>query len=108
MSWDAKKCGNKKRFYYYRSTHECGRSIKIYLGRGAAAEEAARQDAEARRQREQRKQEWLLTWAKIKQTKQPSDEFCRTLNLVVKVVLIASGFHQHERGEWRRRSTRHG
>jgi hypothetical protein len=105
MSWDKKRSGGTHRLYYYRSRREGQRSVKIYVGPGVVGEEAAKRAAEARRQREQRKQEWSRTWVKIEQSRQPLDEFCRTIGMVVKAVLIVSGFYLHARSEWRRRGT---
>jgi hypothetical protein len=107
MSWDKKPSGSTPRFYYYRSRREGLRAVKTYVGPGVVGEEAAKRDAEARRRREQRKREWSATWATIEQSRQPLNDFCRSMALIVKAVLIASGYYQHARSQWRRRGTTH-
>ena len=49
MAWEVRD----GRRYYYRGTRREGRTVKQYIGRGPAAELAARLDARARREREQ-------------------------------------------------------
>ena len=94
---------NGRGTYYTRSRRRDGRIIREYLGSGKAARLAAREDAAQRQKRAAavaaRRQEELeadLLDAQIA-------EACRRIDIVVRAALIAAGFYQHNRGEWRKR-----
>jgi len=106
MSWDAKKSGRGKRFYYYRSEKRGPKWAKKYVGAGVVGAMAARRDAEARSRRQEHHRDWDRNWANIEACGQPLDEFCRLLKLMVKSVLVACGYYLHARSEWRRRGNR--
>jgi len=88
--------------YYYRARRKNGRIIKEYIGRGEAAERAAAVDAAARARRAansaRRRAERLPLLAMIDATR-TFEDYCRTMT---EATLLASGFHRHHRGQWRR------
>jgi hypothetical protein len=99
MGWDRGR-------YYSRSRKESGRVVREYVGSGRVAELAAQLDALDREQRgweaaaERRaKTELEETESQVKALADMTDE-------VARAALLAAGFHQHKRGEWRRRRGR--
>ena len=100
MSWESRKGRGS---YYTRSKRSGGRVVREYIGTGklaqavALTDELERQDrkALADAQREERARLDALD-TKVLQL----DEFA---DLLARAVLINAGYHQHDRGEWRKR-----
>jgi hypothetical protein len=93
---------NEKR-YYYRSQRVEGRVVCRYAGTGPVAELTARIDALCQAQRrlegEKAREEsvrWELADAPLRQLERCTD-------LLVRAALVLAGYHQHHRGEWRKR-----
>ena len=105
MSWERRRNG---RLYYYRARSVGGKIIKEYLGRGPKAEQAAREDAEKRAQREahqQHQQQRRREYEAMQLALAALGTECQNL---VRASLLNAGYHQHDRGEWRkRRANRH-
>jgi len=104
MGWDTKKNGSR---YYYRTERRPGQlhPIKIYLGKGAEAEEAARK-IEARRQKRLAVRTAILEeQMRVAAGEQKLLELGELVTLLVKAALVGAGYYNHK-GEWRRR--RHG
>lgn len=96
MGWKTRRNGNR---YFYRSRRVDGRVVTEYVGSGAAAEQVAaemtkRQERGAadRAEREQ-----------LHAVMRDLTEAKRLANVAVASVLEAAGYHQHHRGEWRKR-----
>src|SRR5262245_36938658 len=96
MGWDRGR-------YYTRSKKVNGRVVREYIGTGGVAELVARRDA---LKRERRQREAL----KLRQEKAELDALATDLkaltdltDLAARAALQAAGFHQHKRGEWRKR-----
>ena len=99
MGWD-------KRGYYYRAQKVNGRVVREYVGSGRLAELAAELDQIERQQR-------MLEHADMKIERDNLDAIDATLeelnnvaNLLARAALLAAGFHQHKRGEWRKQRVR--
>src|SRR5262245_23851279 len=94
MSWEQR--GSQR--YYYRVRYHQGQLTKTYYGTGPAAQRAAQEDAH---QRALRKQERVA-----KQDLLDLETQLQTLTTIVRTFVAASllgqGFHQHQRGDWRR------
>jgi hypothetical protein len=100
MPWEQRG----KHRYFYQTRRRNGRQQRYYLGRGPEAELAAaaielrraqrEADRAAARAREERWQEAELALA----------EMSIISDLLVRAALYAAGYHQHARGDWRRRS----
>jgi hypothetical protein len=91
------------RRYYYRSKRIAGKVRRQYVGCGEEAELAAALDElrRARRRAERverlrRLEHWQAAW-------QPLEMLIRQTDLLVEAALVASGFHRHHLGEWRKR-----
>ena len=91
------------RRYFYRSVRVGGRVTRQYLGSGPEAEEAAaaieRRRADRAAQAELLRQEEETHAAAIA----PLEELCDATDGLVRAALTNQGYHQHDRGEWRRR-----
>lgn len=96
------------RRYAYQSTWVDGRAKKTYIGTGAKAAEAARQEASDRAQESRDQQAWLMGWAKVEAASRPLDALCTQARLLLHAVMVVSGCYLHKGHEWRRRSKEHG
>ncbi len=101
MSWESRP-GTTRR-YYTRSRKVNGQIIREYVGTGAQAEHAAAGDHAQRqrrrtthRQRQAEAQAWNVL---VDQ----SAAVARVCGEVFIATLVTAGYHQHARGEWRRR-----
>lgn len=100
MGWD------KDGRYYTRSRRENGRVIREYVGGGLVGQYASQLDAIERDTR--------LTQRECERTRREESEVRdqelehleELADLVVRAVLASAGFHQHHRGEWRKRRGR--
>jgi hypothetical protein len=100
MGWDS---GGR---YYTRSRKVNGRVVREYVGGGRIGQLAADLDARNRKRRQ-------LEAAESRRAKVELDyreSQVKTLNDLVdrlaRAALLAAGFHQHKRGDWRRRRGR--
>ncbi|HEU5349525.1 MAG TPA: hypothetical protein VFU63_13020 [Ktedonobacterales bacterium] len=109
MGWERRKGGSGQ--YYTRSRRVRGQVRREYIGGGAVAHLAAEADALARAARaaqrelsaERRRQEQArreATYAAILGPAETLDLICR---VAMRQELDAAGYHQHDRGEWRKR-----
>ncbi len=97
MAWD------KTGLYYSRSRKVNGRVVREYVGSGRVAELAAQLDAIAREKREARRAEARARRAEVDALDAPLDALNDLAELVASAALVAAGFRQHKRGEWRKR-----
>jgi hypothetical protein len=95
MAWE--------RGYYYRVRKEGGRVVREYVGRGRPAELAARLDALARQERERGRAALRAAKAELDALDAPLNDLNDLAELLARAALLAAGFHQHKRGEWRKR-----
>ena len=99
MPWEQRG----KRRYYYRAVRIAGRPRRTYVGTGIVAEMAAAADQQRRLQRQRQREEWEAAVAEINQTTGPIAELNEDLELLTRAAFLTAGFHQHVRGQWRRR-----
>jgi len=93
--------------YYSRSLWKNGQVVRQYVGCGRKADEAARIDAQTRAEMkrlrriaadiEQEERD------RIKAIEEPLRELEGVCNLLMRTALVGAGFHQHNRGPWRKR-----
>ena len=103
MAWESR--GGVGR-YYTRSVRVGGRVERQYIGSGPVAEFVASEDERRRREREARRAAWRAerdAWDAIEAEAAAS---CRALGTLIGANLVLQGFHQHNRGKWRRRRDR--
>lgn len=89
--------------YYYRCRRVGGRRTWDYLGKGPEARLAAALVAERQRRGQLERQLRLEAQQSWAAASQPLLELISLTELLVRATLLASGYHQHCRGEWRRR-----
>jgi hypothetical protein len=99
MAWEQRR-GN---WYYYRPQWIQGRVVKTYLGRGPKAEAAASEDAERRAERAALRN--ATEDARLRE--EPAGALLAELDgqvtIMLRAALAAAGFHQHARGQWRKK-----
>jgi hypothetical protein len=98
--WERRERGG---LYYTRSKKVKGEVVREYVGGGALGEIAARMDALERRQREEQAASWKEERERMEALEAPVEELCEAAEVLAKAALVAAGYHQHKRGEWRKR-----
>jgi hypothetical protein len=99
MPWEVR--GSKR--YLYRPQRVRGRPRRIYLGCGRVGEQAAAADAQRRLERETAARELAAEEARLREAEAPLAQLCTEVHILGRACLVAEGFHQHARGQWRRR-----
>ena len=94
------------RRYYYVNKWQNGRSVRTYVGSGLVAEAAATAADRRRVEREIQARAWREEQARRDAALGPLLELIRVSDLVLEGVLLASGYHQHDRGTWRKKRVR--
>lgn len=98
--WERRERGG---LYYTRSRKEDGRVVREYVGGGILGELAAQMDALERERREEQAARWKEEQEELDALEAPVEELSEASDLLVRAALLASGYHQHNRGEWRKR-----
>jgi hypothetical protein len=98
MAWERRGRGRR---YYTRSTRHAGKVVREYVGRGAAGELAAAEDALRRAQRQAERAAWLEGLARLDGPAGLA-EFNRACELLTSAALLADDCYRHY-GTWRRR-----
>jgi hypothetical protein len=92
-----------ERGYYYRASKVNGRVVCQYVGRGPAAELAARLDAQERDRRQQEALALRREKSDLDALDADLEALTETADLLASAALLAAGFHRSKRGQWRRR-----
>jgi len=100
MAWESRQRGG---LYYTRSRKENGRVIREYVGGGPLGQLAALEDEHERRQREEQAAYWKEEQEDLDALEAPVEELTEASDLLIRAALLASGYRQHNRGEWRLR-----
>jgi hypothetical protein len=96
MGWD-------KGRYYTRSRKVGGRVVREYVGTGRLAELAAQLDDLEREKQQAERAARQAVRAALDALDAELKVLCQTADLLARAALVATGFHQHKRGEWRKR-----
>src|SRR5271166_6652548 len=99
MGWNTE---NGRR-YYTRSRCVNGRVVREYLGGGVIGELAAQLDAQRRAERRAAAETVKAGQAHWRAALAPSDAMCKGADLLFRLALMTAGYHQHDRGHWRKR-----
>ena len=104
MAWEQRD-GPRGRYgrYYTRSRKVAGRVVREYVGIGPVAEAAAALDAARRAHRAEQAAARRAERAWMAEAEAPLAAFDGALTSLTKAALLATGYRQHQRGEWRRR-----
>jgi hypothetical protein len=89
--------------YYTRSKKVNGRVVREYVGSGEVAEVAAQIDAITRADRQAEREARRAEKAALDALEAPLNDLNDLADLLARAALIAAGFRQHKRGEWRRK-----
>ena len=100
MGWETRKRGGR---YYTRSSKVDGRVIREYLGCGPVAVLAAAADQARIAEREAARVQAQVAEEHFHSLEEPLDALDRTCRALALMALNGAGYHQHHRGEWRRR-----
>jgi hypothetical protein len=95
MGWD-------KGRYYSRSKKVNGRVVREYFGTGRVAEVAAQLDALEREKRHLAAQDLRERIAELTAFDADLEAFSETADLLAHAALLAAGYRQHHRGDWRK------
>jgi hypothetical protein len=98
--WERRERGG---LYYTRSRRVNGQVVREYVGGGLLGQLAARLDAEEHRKRQQELAAWKEERERIEALTAPVEELCEAAEILARAALLASGYHRHNRGEWRKR-----
>ena len=100
MAWETRQRGGR---YYTRSKKINGRVIREYVGAGLKGELAAAADARARAERKAQEIAWRAEQERMEAALAPFEDFYDGVEILARASLILAGYHQHHRGEWRRK-----
>ena len=100
MAWEKRERGG---LYYTRSRKVNGRVLREYLGGGVLGEITARMDALERHRREEETALWREERERLETLDGLTEELNEAAEVVAQAALVAAGYHQHKRGEWRKR-----
>lgn len=98
--WESRERGGR---YYTRSRKVDGRVVREYVGGGVLGEIAALEDTYERRRREEEAAAWKEEREQMEALDGLTEELYEAAEILAKAALVASGYHQHKRGEWRKR-----
>jgi hypothetical protein len=90
--------------YYYRSVRRNGRVTKEYLGTGPLVALYAAEDAERQAQRQADADAWRQAHAEMDALDAQLDAWWDAGTVLMKAILYAEGYYQHDRGAWRKRA----
>jgi hypothetical protein len=96
--WDVR---GESQVYYYRHRRVGGRPRRVYVGTGAAAEEAAAEDARRKAERQADRTAAEADRRRYAAATEPLDGLAALVERLAKAALLGSGWKQHDRGEWR-------
>jgi hypothetical protein len=89
--------------YYTKSRRENGRVIRQYIGCGVVARVEADRDHRRRQREAADRLWWHQERDRMRELEEPLKELETLCAFVLRATLEAAGYHQHDRGEWRKR-----
>lgn len=101
MAWERRDgCAGR---YYTRSRKVNGRVVREYVGTGPVAEFSAAHDADERARRTAEAARARGERERLAREEEPVAALDAAVATLTKAALVLAGYHQHDRGEWRRR-----
>ena len=98
--WERRERGG---LYYTRTRKEGGRVVREYVGGGVLGELAARTDELKRLEREEEAAADRVERERLEALDAPLGEMWEATEVLYRAALVAAGYRQHKRGEWRKR-----
>jgi len=89
--------------YYVRKIKQHGRAISEYVGGGELGRAAATLDAQDRGRRLADAAAWRKEKDQLEALDARVATLCELIEMLARAALTAAGYHQHKRGEWRKR-----
>jgi hypothetical protein len=77
--------------------------VREYIGGGRVGQLAAEMDKLDREQRDAERANRLAARTALEALDSPVEELDELVELLAHAALVAAGFHQHKRGEWRKK-----
>ncbi|MBF6590684.1 MAG: hypothetical protein IVW57_09155 [Ktedonobacterales bacterium] len=105
MGWETRQHGGR---YYTRSRKVNGRVVREYVGAGVVGELAAQRDELERAKRQAEAARLQRERAQLAERDALMRDYCQQVDALMRAELRAAGYHQHDRGEWRRRRAQNG
>ncbi len=100
MGWEKRERGG---LYYTRSKKINGRVTREYVGGGPLGKLAAEVDALERSRREEEAEARRAEQELLEGLEASVRKLCEITEALAHTALLAAGYHQHNRGEWRKR-----
>lgn len=100
MAWETRTRGGQ---YYTRSHRQGGQVVREYIGGGRVGQLYAEMDAIERQERQAKAHAWRRERERRDAIERDLAEYCRRVDELAREYLTAAGYHQHDRGQWRRR-----
>jgi hypothetical protein len=100
MGWESRDGRGR---YYTRSRREGGRVVREYVGTGPGVEAIARLDALDRERRADDRAAWMRERARLDDLAAPVLALDALGEALADAALLATGYHRHHRGTWRKR-----
>src|SRR5262249_48659483 len=95
MSWEQR---GSQQYYYRVRRSPNGHLVKTYVGTGPAAQRAAQEDNQKRALCQQER----IAQQHIQSLETQLTALTHVVHTLVSATLVGQGFHQHQRGDWRR------
>jgi hypothetical protein len=92
-----------ERGYYYRVRKVDGRVVREYIGTGKMAQLVAKMEALERQRRALERADRQALRDELNALENAVVEVCDKSELLARAALVAAGFRQHKRSEWRKR-----
>ena len=89
--------------YYTRSRKVAGRVVREYVGGGVLGLLSEEQDARGREEREAERSALREAQAEADAVDASIDTLTELAGLVAQAAMLAAGFRQHKRGDWRKK-----
>jgi len=102
MSWQPRTSGS----FYYRSVRTGGKVRCLYFGGGLTGECAAALDQLGRLERLEEQQRLRACLERERAADAALERLGEAARLLAHATLLAEGYHQHARGEWRKKRVR--
>ena len=98
--WERRERGS---LYYTRSRKVNGEVVREYIGSGLLGRLAAMEDERKREQESQKAAFEREERERLEEVLAPVEELDQAAEILARVALLAGGYHQHKRGEWRKK-----
>ncbi len=99
MAWESR---NGKGAYYTRSRRYEGRVIREYIGADETAKVIAKIDDIERQVRKAELDAQRVVQAELEAIDTHVEQLGEVADVLARAIIIASGYHQHKGGEWRK------